>query len=202
MAKSKTVVATASGRLAGKIAIVTGAAGNLGGEIVRHYLAEGATVVMTGRTAARTDAAAKAIIAETGSDPERLMTVELDGADPQSVRDGIAKVIARFGRIDILVNNAGSAGPKQTLGSLPLDAKETAAIEAMIGRFAAAPSPMSALLLEHFHGAATRVSPSAAAFPPIWCARKSCNRGGSAIRSSRQRGSTCATCPSWCQRTV
>ncbi|MBX9884564.1 MAG: hypothetical protein K2X68_06290, partial [Novosphingobium sp.] len=40
-----------TGRLAGKIALVTGAAGNLGGYIVRHYLAEGATVVMTGRTA-------------------------------------------------------------------------------------------------------------------------------------------------------
>jgi len=33
------------GRLAGKIALVTGAAGNLGSEIVRHYLREGATVI-------------------------------------------------------------------------------------------------------------------------------------------------------------
>src|SRR5262245_20535973 len=39
------------------------------------------------------------------------------------------------------------------------------AIETMIERFAAAPSPMSGLLLEHFHGAATRVAPSATAFP-------------------------------------
>src|SRR5262245_487480 len=40
-----------------------------------------------------------------------------------------------------------------------------AAIDAMIDRFAAAPSPMSALLLEHFHGAATRVAPTDTAFP-------------------------------------
>jgi FAD/FMN-containing dehydrogenase len=40
-----------------------------------------------------------------------------------------------------------------------------AAIDTMIERFAAAPSPMSALLLEHFHGAATRVSPPQTAFP-------------------------------------
>jgi FAD/FMN-containing dehydrogenase len=40
-----------------------------------------------------------------------------------------------------------------------------AAIDAMIERFAAAPSPMSGLLLEHFHGAATRVAPTATAFP-------------------------------------
>ena len=39
------------------------------------------------------------------------------------------------------------------------------AIDTMIDRFASAPSPMSALLLEHFHGAATRVSPTETAFP-------------------------------------
>jgi FAD/FMN-containing dehydrogenase len=40
-----------------------------------------------------------------------------------------------------------------------------AAIDTLIERFAAAPSPMSALLLEHFHGAATRVGPTETAFP-------------------------------------
>ena len=39
------------------------------------------------------------------------------------------------------------------------------AIDTMIERFAVAPSPMSALLLEHFHGAATRVGPTETAFP-------------------------------------
>jgi FAD/FMN-containing dehydrogenase len=46
------------------------------------------------------------------------------------------------------------------LGGLPDDA-----IETMIARFAASPSPMSAVLLEHFHGAATRVGPTETAFP-------------------------------------
>ena len=39
------------------------------------------------------------------------------------------------------------------------------AIDTMIERFAACPSPMSTLLLEHFHGAATRVGPTETAFP-------------------------------------
>jgi FAD/FMN-containing dehydrogenase len=39
------------------------------------------------------------------------------------------------------------------------------AIDGMIAQFEACPSPMSALLLEHFHGAATRVAPTATAFP-------------------------------------
>jgi FAD/FMN-containing dehydrogenase len=39
------------------------------------------------------------------------------------------------------------------------------AIETMIAQFAACPSPMGALMLEHFHGAATRVGPTATAYP-------------------------------------
>ena len=42
---------------------------------------------------------------------------------------------------------------------------DDAAIDAMIARFAVAPSPMSGLLLEHFHGAATRVGSTDTAFP-------------------------------------
>ena len=124
---AKPAAVHAAGRLAGKIAVVSGAAGNLGGYIVRHYLREGATVVMTGRTVTRLEAAADAIRSETGVDATRLATVVLDGANAQSVRDGIADVVARFGRIDILVNNAGSAGPKQPIEQLPLGADELAA---------------------------------------------------------------------------
>jgi FAD/FMN-containing dehydrogenase len=46
-----------------------------------------------------------------------------------------------------------------------LSALPDEAVETMIDRFARAPSPMSALLLEHFHGAATRVGPADTAFP-------------------------------------
>jgi malonyl-CoA reductase / 3-hydroxypropionate dehydrogenase (NADP+) len=51
-------------------------------------------------------------------------TVVMDGADPASVRAGIAEVVARHGRIDVLVNNAGSAGPRQPLEKVPLTAEE------------------------------------------------------------------------------
>ena len=53
----------------------------------------------------------------------------LDGANPQSVRDAIADVVKRFGRIDILVNNAGSTGPKQPIEHVPLDRDELAALQ-------------------------------------------------------------------------
>jgi FAD/FMN-containing dehydrogenase len=46
-----------------------------------------------------------------------------------------------------------------------LTALNDGVIDTMIERFAGTPSPMSALLLEHFHGAATRVTPTETAFP-------------------------------------
>ncbi len=131
MAKSKAAATTmtTTGRLAGKIAVVTGAAGNLGGHICTHYLAEGATVVMTGRTPERTAAAAAALVKATGVDAARVATVALDGGDPASVRAAMDEVAKKFGRIDILVNNAGSAGPKQPIENLPLTGEELAALQ-------------------------------------------------------------------------
>jgi malonyl-CoA reductase/3-hydroxypropionate dehydrogenase (NADP+) len=115
---------TPSGRLAGKVALITGAAGNLGSEIVRHFLREGALVVLSGRTAARLVAARDAAVKDVGVPLEQTDTVVMDGADPASVRAGMADLMARHGRIDILINNAGSAGPRQPLEKVPLTAEE------------------------------------------------------------------------------
>ncbi len=114
----------AKGRLAGKIAVVTGAAGNLGGEISRTFVREGAFLIMTGRTKERIEAARAAVLADTGAPDYRVQTAILDGADPNSVRDALAPIKAEFGRIDILINNAGSAGPKQPLDNVPLTREE------------------------------------------------------------------------------
>lgn len=112
------------GRLEGKVALVTGAAGNLGSHIVRHYVSEGAKVIMTGRTKDRIEAARQAVIEDMDIAPDQVATVTLDGAEPKSVRAGIKNAMKAFGQIDILVNNAGSAGPKQTLENVPLNADD------------------------------------------------------------------------------
>ena len=115
---------TPSGRLAGKVALITGAAGNLGSEIVRHFLREGALVVLSGRTADRLTAARDAAVKDVGVPLEQTDMVVMDGADPASVRAGMTGLMARHGRIDILINNAGSAGPRQPLEKVPLTAEE------------------------------------------------------------------------------
>lgn len=114
------------GRLSGKTAVVTGAAGNLGSQICRTFAREGAFVIMTGRTQDRIDAARAALIADTGVSASRVETAILDGGDPDSIRAALAKVRSDYGRIDILINNAGSAGPKQPLHSVPFSAEEMA----------------------------------------------------------------------------
>lgn len=116
--------AAKKGRLAGKVVVLTGAAGNLGSEIARHLAREGAFLVMTGRTKTRVDAAMATLLAETGVPSTRVMTAVLDGGDPESVRSAFAHVTSVFGRVDVLINNAGSAGPKQTLDQIPLTRAE------------------------------------------------------------------------------
>ncbi len=118
------VDATGGERLYGKTAVITGAAGNLGGAITRRFLREGARVVMAGRTKERIEVARKAVIAETGVSPSMVCTAVFDGGDPATARVALEAVAKRFVRIDILINNAGSAGPKQPIENMPLTREE------------------------------------------------------------------------------
>lgn len=109
-----------TGRLAGKIALITGGAGNIGSEMTRRFLAEGATVIISGRNSAKLASLADQIQAETGVPAKRIDLEVMDGSNPAAVRAGIDAIISRHGRIDILVNNAGSAGAQRRLADIPL----------------------------------------------------------------------------------
>ena len=130
MARARNNEGRGEGRLAGKVALVTGAAGNLGSEIVRHYLREGALVVMSGRTLSKLQAARDAVLADTGVAAALIDVIPMDGADPASVRAGMAELVQRHGRLDILLNNAGSAGPRQPIEKVPLTDEELDALRA------------------------------------------------------------------------
>jgi 3-oxoacyl-[acyl-carrier protein] reductase len=88
-----------SGRLAGKVAVVTGSSSGLGRAIAEAFAAEGAAVAVNSREAARAQAVA-------GHLP-RAIAVQADVQHPEQAQALADAAISAFGRLDIWVNNAG-----------------------------------------------------------------------------------------------
>jgi 2-dehydro-3-deoxy-D-gluconate 5-dehydrogenase len=84
--------------LSGRVAIVTGGNGGIGLGMARGLAAAGAKVVVAGRNAQKSAAAAK----EIGG-----IAIETDVLQEKSCRELIEKTVSQLGRLDILVNNAG-----------------------------------------------------------------------------------------------
>ena len=96
-----------AGLFDGRVAWVTGGGSGIG-RCVAHELASlGATVVVSGRTAARLDT----VVAEIGADGGRAEALPFDIRDEDAVKASVAEVVRRHGRIDALVNNAGGQFP-------------------------------------------------------------------------------------------
>jgi 3-oxoacyl-[acyl-carrier protein] reductase len=91
-----------SGRVAGKVALVTGAARGIGRAIALRLIEEGARVVI-GDTLEREGRATAEQLSRAGE----AVFVSADVADKGSVDRLIESALARFARIDILVQNAG-----------------------------------------------------------------------------------------------
>lgn len=90
-----------AGRLAGKVAIVTGAGGGIGEAIARRFAAEGARVLVVDIEGG--DAVARSI-------GQSAVAWHCDVADRAQCEGAIARSLECFGRLDILVNNAGVSG--------------------------------------------------------------------------------------------
>ena len=93
--------------LEGRIALVTGGAGGIGGAVARRFLAEGACVVITDIDAAALDAATQDLSRSHGAD--RVRGFRSDVTSEDSVRGAFAFAAREFGGLDILVSNAGIA---------------------------------------------------------------------------------------------
>jgi NAD(P)-dependent dehydrogenase (short-subunit alcohol dehydrogenase family) len=91
-------------KLAGKVAVITGANQGIGKGIARACAAEGATLALCARNAARLEQTARELEA-TGAE---VLARPVDVTDERGVEGFFDAIVQRFGRADILVNNAGA----------------------------------------------------------------------------------------------
>jgi 3-oxoacyl-[acyl-carrier protein] reductase len=110
--------AMAQGRLAGKVAIVTGASRGIGRAVAERFAAEGASVVVNYTQGEKNAAAVVAGIESGGGTAIAIQADVSRGADVQRL---VAQTLDRFGRVDVLVNNAGVMIPKGVLETTEAD---------------------------------------------------------------------------------
>lgn len=105
----------AGGKLAGRIALVTGASRGIGAAIARAYAREGAELILTARTTGGLEELDDEIRAING---KTSLLVPFDLKDFDAIDRLGAALYERFGRLDVLVGNAGALGTLSPLGHI------------------------------------------------------------------------------------
>src|ERR1700754_744851 len=113
-------------RFEGRVAVVTGGGGTLGGAVARGFGSEGASVAIGYRSSR---SPADEVVAELESGGGQAHSGCLDVTDQDSVDAFIAGVVERYGRLDVLVNAAGRLDEADTGRFSELD---TAAASALL----------------------------------------------------------------------
>lgn len=102
-------------RLDGKTAVITGAAGGIGGATARLFVDLGARVMLVDRDGAGLDEACARI---GGGD---CASAVADAADEAAIQSAVAATLQRFGALDIMIANAGIEGALRSVDSLEVD---------------------------------------------------------------------------------
>ena len=97
-----------SDRLAGKVAVITGAGSGIGAAMAKMFCAEGAKVV-----AADISGQQEVVAKELGS---ACLPVHADVSQSRDVQAMLQSAVAEFGRLDVLCNNAAIDGPMAPTG--------------------------------------------------------------------------------------
>ncbi|HVX12314.1 MAG TPA: glucose 1-dehydrogenase [Pirellulales bacterium] len=93
-----------SQKLAGKVAVVTGASKGIGAEIAKQLAAEGATVVVNYSTS---KAGADKVVAEITKGGGKAVAIQADMSSPEQIERLFHETQQKFDKLDVLVNNAG-----------------------------------------------------------------------------------------------
>jgi NAD(P)-dependent dehydrogenase (short-subunit alcohol dehydrogenase family) len=103
-----------SGRLSGRVALITGASRGIGAEVAVRYAAEGAHVVLVARTVGGLEEVDDRVRGAGGT----ATLVPLDLRQLDGIDNLGPAILERFGRLDILVGNAGALGSLSPLGHI------------------------------------------------------------------------------------
>ena len=101
-----------SGRLDGKVALITGADSGIGRAVAALFAREGADIVIL-YLCEHDDAAKTRTIVE--AEGRRALCIAGDLGDKAFCEDAVRQVVDRFGRLDILINNAGEQHPDKDI---------------------------------------------------------------------------------------
>lgn len=93
-----------AGKLAGKVAVVTGASKGIGAEIARELAAQGAAVVVNYSSSRE---GAEKVVADITKQGGKAIAVKANLSKPEEVPALFAETKKKYDRLDILVNNAG-----------------------------------------------------------------------------------------------
>jgi NAD(P)-dependent dehydrogenase (short-subunit alcohol dehydrogenase family) len=105
-----------SGKLEGKVALITGADSGIGKAVAIAYAREGADVVIAYLNEHEDAKQTAAIVEEAG---RKTLTVDLDLSTAAACRELVEKTVAEFGRIDVLVHNAAFQMSRDSLDEIP-----------------------------------------------------------------------------------
>lgn len=106
---------TKSGRLTGRIALITGASRGIGRAVALRFAQEGAQTVLVARTVGGLEEVDDAV-RDSGGLPPVLVPLDLREGDKIDELGGV--IYQRFGRLDVLVGNAGMLGTLSPVGHI------------------------------------------------------------------------------------
>jgi NAD(P)-dependent dehydrogenase (short-subunit alcohol dehydrogenase family) len=121
--------AAAGGRLANKVAVITGGAGSIGLATARAFVDEGARVMLVDVVQTDLERAA----ATLGEDAAAVM--QADVTSSEQVQRAVSATVERFGQLDIAFANAGIFGTVAPVADYPVDVFERVMAVNVIGSF-------------------------------------------------------------------
>jgi len=107
-----------SGRLKGKVALITGGDSGIGRATAVLFAREGADLGIVYLNESEDAQETKRLIEREG---RSCVTIAGDVGDPNFCRTAVDQVIQRFGKLDVLVNNAAEQHPKKDIGEITPD---------------------------------------------------------------------------------